>query len=145
MHDCHRLRWSDAWLLLAVFYARDRQEACLSAIMATADHINHAVMNYEELASGLVRLERAALIKVAPDLSSITCSREAERIIDPIAKRTRTMYETRREIERSIDAVSWTPKEPIPHPANSLRYPGLSREVYAAAVDAYLKSLKRKR
>lgn len=139
------LRWSDVWLLLAIYYARNRVLTCLAAIIAAADYINHAVMNYEELGSGMIRLERAGLINIARDLSDVTCSAGALGIIEPVVERIRTAHEARKEIERQINAVPWAPKEPVPNPANKLEYPGLTRDVYAAAVDEYLRSLKCKR
>jgi hypothetical protein len=145
MNAENQLRWSDAWLLLAIHYAKDHALACLAAIMAAADYINHAIVNYEELASGMVRLERASLIKITPDFSSVTCSDKALAIIEPVVERIRTVHEARKEIERQINAAPWTTKEPVPHPANNLEYPGLTRDIYTGAVDEYLKSLKRKR
>jgi len=145
MNEMNSLRWSDAWLLLAVYYAKEHVLSRLAAIIAAADYIDHAVMNYEELASGMVRLERAGMIKSTPDLSNITCSAKALGIIEPSVRRNKSAYETRKEVERQIDALPWAPKEPVPHPANTLAYPGLTRVIYAAAVDEYLKSMKRKR
>jgi hypothetical protein len=145
MNNEMQLRWSDAWLLLAVYYAKDRARACLSAIIAAADYINHAVMNYEELASGLIRLEHAGLITVASDLSRFTCLAKALGMIEPIVHRINTAHEVRREIEREINATPWNPKEPIPHPANNLTFPGLTKEIYKSAVDEYLKTMKSQR
>lgn len=145
MNSNTQLRWSDAWLLLAIHYAQERVLTCLGAIVAAADYINHAVINYEELTSGLVRLEKAGLITVATDLRSVTCSARALSIIQPVIERVRSAHETRKEIEREIGAVPWLPGEPVPHPANNIEYPGLTKDKYSAAVDEYLKSLNRKR
>lgn len=142
MNKVIQLRWSDAWLLLAIYYTRDCQRNCLSALIAAADYIDHAIMNYEELVSGIVRLKSTELIAEMPDKSKFSCSEKAMNIIEPIVRRTKSAYEVRKEIEHNINAVPWCPGEPIPHPENSLEYDGLTREIYQSAVDEYLKNIK---
>ena len=145
MSDTIQLRWSDAWLLLAIYYAKFRAQSSLSTIIAAADYINHAVINFEELASGLFRLEQARFITVASDLSSFTCLAKSLSLIEPIVQRISTAYEVRKEIEREINATPWEPRESLPHPANNLKFPGLTKEIYKSAVDEYLKTMKSKK
>lgn len=52
---------TDAWVLLSILYSEKETPtgASLSAIIATADYINHAILMYEELNEGLARLRAA--------------------------------------------------------------------------------------
>ncbi|HNT74045.1 MAG TPA: hypothetical protein PKH77_03380 [Anaerolineae bacterium] len=54
---------SDAWILLAILYSRCEKGADLRAIIGAADYINHAILTYEELRDGLVRLRAAGYIR----------------------------------------------------------------------------------
>lgn len=54
---------TDAWILLAILYSRSEKGADLRAIIAAADYINHAILTYEELRDGLVRLRAAGYIR----------------------------------------------------------------------------------
>ena len=51
-----RFVWSDAWLLLAILYARG--PANRAKIKEIGDFINHAIFTDEELEGGLERLKR---------------------------------------------------------------------------------------
>ena len=54
---------SDAWLLLAIYYAvKIENEFKLETIIAWGDYINHAVFTNAELAGGFGRLERSGFI-----------------------------------------------------------------------------------
>ncbi len=145
MNDDKKLRWSDVWLLQAVYYASQREQSLLPDVIAAADYINHAVINYEELSSGLVRLTHNNLILVDINLWKISCTEKAESMIAPLAKQIRSAYDLRKEIERTIGAIPWMPRDPLPHPANDLQYPSFSKEVYNTAVSAYLKNIKKRK
>lgn len=144
MKDKQMLRWSDAWLLLSIYYAQSHEHSCLSSIIAAADYINHAVMNYEELTSGLVRLESSGMIIISRDFSEVICSSKTNDIIKPIIKKNGFAHDARKELERNINALPWVPKEPIPHPENNCECPGLTRSMYLSAVNEYLMSMKRR-
>ena len=145
MKTQNTLRWSDVWLLMAIYAAKDRRPAALRDILAAADAIYHAVMNYEELASGLVRLEQAALIRVSSDLSHIECSTKGLEVVAPNVQRVGRANEARKVIEHQLNVTPWAPKEPIPHPANNLQYPGLTADIHNEAVNDYLESMKKRR
>lgn len=145
MNDYKQLRWSDVWLLQAIYYASKNEQSRLADVIAAADYIEHAVINYEELSSGLVRLKQADLIIVDSALWKISCSDRARSMIDALAKRIRSAYDLGKEIENTLGAIPWAPREPIPHPANNLQYPDFNKELYDIAVSEYIKSVRTKR
>jgi len=58
---------SDAWLLLAIIYARKNGEASIQAIIEAGDATNHAVFTSEEVEGGLSRLAAGGLVKKRTD------------------------------------------------------------------------------
>jgi hypothetical protein len=55
-----RFVWSDAWLLLALLYAREPADR--ETIIKIGDFINHAIFTDEELEGGLQRLFEAGYV-----------------------------------------------------------------------------------
>ena len=77
-----QLRWSDVWLLLAVYAAwRLRGRSFLSDVVAEADHIDHAMINFEELSSGMARLSDRGLIVVDSEQWTVECTEKALSLI----------------------------------------------------------------
>ncbi len=144
MKGTNQLRWSDAWLLAAIFQSSREKPADLVGILAAADFIHHAVPNLEELQSGLFRLESAGLIH-RPDSQQLgfQCTSAALAEIEPLLKKSKTAHQLWKELEISLGAARWIPGEPVPHPANAHRYPGLTPVVYQKAVDDYLTQIRR--
>lgn len=136
------LRWTDAWLLLAIYQSSQRGPATLRNIIADADQMNHAVLNYEEVSSGLVRLDASGLIHVTDIASDIVCSRKSAEIISTLIARTKNAIDLLKKLEIAIGAEPWVPAEPLPHPANTLLYAGLTHEIYDNAVSEYLDTMK---
>jgi hypothetical protein len=143
MNDSTQLRWSDAWLLAAIYLRSKEKPANLTEILAAADFINHAVPNPEELESGLFRLKEASLVNQEGTHLSFQCTPEALERINLL--KFKTTLQLRKELENSLDVVRWTPGEPLPHPANVHAYPGLTAAVYQEAVEDSLKSMRRSR
>lgn len=139
-----QLRWSDAWLLQSIYYAKNDTPtgARFPAIIGAADFIEHAIMNYEELASGLSRLEEVGLVHVTDDLSCVTCTPNALAIIEPIVKRHREVLKVKELIEKEINATRWSPCEKVPSPHNNLQFRGMTRDLYMTAVNEYLRLAK---
>lgn len=134
-----QLRWSDAWLLAAIYIAGKDEAVAIEHIIAAADYINHAIPNYEELGSGLIRLEEHSLIvRVTNDLC-FRCSAEALNVIGECSSGNQSPYQLRKALEARLHVSQWVPAEPLPHPENRMTYPGLTTEVYDSAVAAYLK------
>lgn len=139
-----RLRWSDAWLLTAIYQRSREVPADLVDILAAADFINHAVPNPEELESALVRLGDAGLIERAGEGLHFVCTAEARATIEDVSGGAETVYDLWKQLEHRLDVVPWTPGESLPHPDNSQSYPGFDADVYKVAVEAYLKRMRGK-
>lgn len=58
------LVWSDAWLLSAVLFA-GQSPITLSLFLATADRLNHAIPEFDEVSFGVPRLVAACLLEVS--------------------------------------------------------------------------------
>jgi hypothetical protein len=143
MRETAELRWSDAWLLAAIYQCSKEKPADLVEVLAAADFINHAVLNVEELQSGLFRLENAGLIQRAEAQQlSFQCTPEALAKIKLLLKKSKTALQLWKELENSLAVARWIPGEPLPHPANVHNYPGLPAAVYQDAVDNYLKRMR---
>src|SRR5207244_1264916 len=54
--------WADAWVLAAVAYAEGDDGASLDHVIAAGDAINHAIVTFPELSSGLARLRAAGCV-----------------------------------------------------------------------------------
>ncbi len=145
MNNKITLRWSDAWLLLAIYYAEQRGQSYITDIIATADYINHAIMNYEEVVSGLARLKIVNMINVKSDTNQFICSLDALAIIEPIIQRMKTAYEVKKEMESRLNIMPWDPKEPLPNLENNLEFDGITKEIYKSAVEEYLHRMKVKK
>lgn len=142
MSEQEKLRWSDAWLLLAIYLSSQGNRLGLRDVIAEADHINHAVLNYEELSSGLERLTQAGLVAVGDVSNDISCTARGKEIVAPLVVREKNMMELRRKLEESIGAEAWRLGEPLPHPANTLRFLPLTEEIYSSAVSDYVKMMR---
>jgi hypothetical protein len=141
MDTLHQLRWSDVWLLVSLYYCSLNNEVRLRDAIAGADAINHAVMNFEELSSALVRLEAHDLIKVGTDPWRATCTQKGRETVDPVATQNSSPFRVWHGVENLLGVQPWKPGEPLPHPENSLPYPGFTRENYEKEVAAYLKTM----
>lgn len=142
MKNESKLRWSDVWLLTAIFYANRDKKASLPDIIAVADCINHSVINFEELASGLARLKQHGLIVVDSSLKDLRCSESAAKDIESNIGRFKNAYDVRKWLEKELQAISWKPNEPLPHPENNLDFPGVDKKLYSESIDEYLKNIK---
>jgi hypothetical protein len=64
---------SDAWLLLAIKYAQEKDAgASVDAIVKAGDFINHAIFTDEELNEGLKRLKSAGYLLEIGGLISVS-------------------------------------------------------------------------
>ncbi len=138
-----RFLWSDVWLLQAIYYASRVEPARLSLVIGAADFINHAIMMYEELSGGLARLDREGLVVVDTGRWELSCSEMALAYIRS-REQLRHVHDLGREIERWLEAAPYARKKPAHSPSDDLHYPGLSKETFDAAVDEYLKGLKKR-
>lgn len=142
--DQMKLRWSDIWVLLATCIAEDQEDCSLTNVIGVADGLNHAILNHEELASAMVRLEDRGYIMVSQDPWRITMTKMGIDIVAPALKQPRDPYSIRKEIETQLGATPYVWNEPIPHPENTLVYPGYSKDDHMKAVNEYLQRMKQK-
>ena len=145
MKEATQLRWSDAWLLAAIYHCSKEKPAGLVEILAAADFINHAVLNLEELQSGLFRLEKAGLINQTGPQLCFQCTPAALAKIKLLLNKSKTALHLWKELENSLNVIRWIPGEPVPHPANMHSYPALTAAAYQEAVDNYLKRTRHAR
>jgi len=141
MNDTYKLRWSDIWLLISIYLASLKNEHQLKNIIGAADAINHAIINFEEFSSGLMRLSKHGLINVDSNLWHCGCTDKAIQIIEPIAKKNSLSFYLLKEVEKVLHVEPWVPKESLPHPENSLLYPGFTKEIYNKEVSAYVQRI----
>lgn len=142
MSDLELLRWSDVWLLTAIYQTSGEAPADLVAVIAAADFINHAVPNPEELESGLFRLRQAGLIVEIDERLRFQCTPEALATIEDLAAKTASVHDLRKGLEQRLRVGPWAPGEPLPHPQNSHHYPGFSSSTYQGAIQRYLKKMR---
>ena len=133
--DTPRYRWTDAWLLGAIAEASEHEAAQLWQIIAAGDSLNHALFTNEEIESGLARLTKGGWITEHEGKFSTTDFFKRENI-------KIKGWESVKKIEKLLDAESRQANEPIPHPANNLRYPGITSEVLFKANKEYEKHAK---
>lgn len=126
---------SDAWILAAIFLATgNRSKTSLVDIIGYGDAINHAILTYEELAGGLVRLASAGMIS----------GLDSQFQVQGIAESWRQTLN-----ERSLDvrgAVAWLRQRLDECGGTSVRaepsFPGLSRRLFDDAVATYRGSMR---
>jgi len=128
-------RWTDAWLLAAIAEASKNEPAPLWKIIAVGESLNHALFTDEEIESGLVRLTRGGWIADYKGQFSVTHR------FNRLNLRIKS-WESIRRLEKLLDAEPWYKNEPMPHPANNLKYPGITREVLYKANKEYEKYAK---
>ncbi len=138
MRSSVTLRWSDAWLLTAIHYASASRAAPITHILAASDLINHSTLTAEELQSGLFRLEQAGLVEQAGHSLSFQCTPASRERFDRLKPHSKTLFDLWKAIEASLDAASWVPGEPLPHPDNFHSYPGLTESIFSRARTSYL-------
>ncbi|HEX8171864.1 MAG TPA: hypothetical protein VF824_15105 [Thermoanaerobaculia bacterium] len=133
MGDATAFRWSDAWLLGAIFWARRAEErVTLAQIIGWGDAMNHAIFTPEELESGLARLSAAGLI-VEQDKAFLPAGRAID-WSDELQSRSLGGVDTIRWLEKKLGA---TPYRPGFERTLDARYPGFTRQRYDAAVNGY--------
>lgn len=132
------LRWSDVWLLVALARGQRNGSCALSDLIEAADAIDHSVLNFEEVSSGMLRLEQHGLIAVDTVPLRLSCTDKARALLASALEAHTDPQDVCRALERTLGARPWVPGEPLPHPDNSLRHPALTEESYRREVSAYL-------
>jgi hypothetical protein len=124
-----RFSWSDAWLLHAVAFAAAHHAASLREIIGMGDAIEKSVFSFEELSSGLAKLEAAGHIR------SVGGGFELNPVVEEqfCAADTHNDREARVWFERFLSATRWSPQAEREGPDPAWRYPGLTKEAVDAA------------
>lgn len=131
-------RWSDVLFLVALGRCAGTGACPLSAVIAAADAIEHSVMNFEEVSSAMVRLERRGLIAVDVEPLRLRCTDEARELVLPALAAHPNPLDACRALEQRLGVRPWVRGEPLPHPDNALVHPALSEDDYRREVAAYL-------
>ena len=128
-----RFSWSDAWLLHAVAFAAARHPASLREIIGMGDAIEKSVFSFDELSSGLAKLEAAGHIRPVRD------GFELNPVVEEQFRSAGTQndHEARVWFERLLNATRWSPQAEREGPDSSWRYPGLTKEAVDAAFGEY--------
>jgi hypothetical protein len=125
---------SDTWVMLALLIGEAPDGASLRNIIATADYINHAIPQYEELAGGLARLMRAGYVeKRAGQFHATTVIRS---FYTRTTKPRRSIWKDWQDVEHFLQTNEVT--APTGHVAPSRI---VSRAAYERAVRAYTSSV----
>ena len=130
-----RYRWTDAWLLGAIAEASKHEPAKLWQIIAAGELLNHALFTDEEIESGLTRLTQGGWITERDGTFSTTDLFKRQNI-------KIKNWDSVKKIEKLLDAEPRYQNEPMPHPSNNLRYPGITSEVLFKANKEYEKHAK---
>lgn len=131
------LQWSDIWLLLAILLGGGQQQgASLQDIVSTGDGINHSIFTYEELASGLYRLNKVGLIN-ENDKKRFVVTSGAVQLYEDAKARGGGIHEVWGRLSQALQAES--PPGSLPNPKDQYEYPGLTRADVALAIEAWQK------
>lgn len=122
--------WAAAWVLLAIAYGAAPTGTTLTALIAAADYINHAIPTHDELSTSLVRLHEAGSIERAGRVYRLTAAAAAA------IARVQTPRSTALTELRRLQAYL----ETLDRGASLLHQRRLRRDVYDRAVAAYLGS-----
>ena len=137
METTSRLRWSDIWVLVSIYFNKKNNASDILDIIRSADAINHAIVTFEELSSALVRLNNANLITSKPNTLIFSCTEKANEIINPISLNNSLLLKIWDEIEYVLNVEPWNPKSPMPEPENNLVHTGLNRKIYDEELKKY--------
>ena len=130
-----RYRWTDAWLLGAIARASKHEPAQLWQIITAGELLNHALFTNEEIESGLARLTQGGWITEHDGRFSTTDFFKRKHI-------KIKGWDSVKKIEKLLDAEPRHENEPMPHPSNNLKYPGITSEVLFKANKEYEKHAK---
>jgi hypothetical protein len=124
--------WSDAWLMLAISLANQRGPATLETIIAAGDEINFSIFNFEELASGLVRLSEARF--VAEKSGTFYPAENVRPYSEKYLSDGRSTDKRLEDVREMLGAAAAPDDQPC---KNNLRYSGLTKEKYEEVIIRY--------
>src|SRR3989338_8909388 len=131
-------RYADAWLLLSIIYASDKQAASLTEIIACGDFINHAIFTWEELQGGFFRLINSGYVIEQGDQYRVSVE-----IIDAynkFAEKNKSAFKRIVFIRKKLNSPEWS-EDYKPSTANEgIDYKRINKEVVENAYQKYRKS-----
>jgi hypothetical protein len=127
---------SDAWVVLSILYSENETKsgASLSAIISTADYINHAILLYEELNDSLARLQATGHIKEHD--GKYRATERARSAYLKFTKPRRSVWKDFEDVERYLSSFANQTEQPALPTA-------IERGEFEAAVKAHLHPAKR--
>ncbi len=90
----NKWQWSDAWVMLSMVSSGNKHAFSIKDIIASGDHINHSIFNYDELANGLAKLESCGFI---------TLHNENYLITDKFLNEFKDLLETNKNVIKLCD------------------------------------------
>jgi hypothetical protein len=132
--------WADAWILLSIIYASGesgRGRATLRDLIAAADFIQHAILNYGEADEGLARLIEAG--HVIRDKRGFRATKKVMAAYRVFSKRSRRVSEQEQELARFLDAKAYESNYCPPVDSSGLV---ISREEFEVAAQGYLSQFR---
>jgi hypothetical protein len=131
--------WSDAWLLQAIALASGSGPATLARIIAAADAVNHALLTFDELHGGFVRLTAGGLVAETDARFAITKLVPATTVAQI---RASGWQRGRRIASDFLQAEEWTGEKNVRDPRNQVLYEGLTAERLHEAECEYRRQTK---
>jgi hypothetical protein len=131
--------WSDAWLLQAIALASQRGPATLARIIAAADAVNHALLTFDELHGGFVRLTAGGFVSETEEHFTITQLVPSATLS---SIRNGGLMAGRRIASKFLGAEEWAPERSVRDPRNQVVYEGLTDERIHAAEREYRRSVR---
>jgi hypothetical protein len=133
-----KFKWADAWILLSIICAsRERGRATLRDIIAVADGIEHAIMNYGEADEGLARLIEAG--HVAREGASFHATESVLSAYEAFSEGVPGLIEKLGQLERFLGAEPWSSDYRPPADSSGRVVP---RQDFEAAVQSYIVQFK---
>jgi hypothetical protein len=126
---------ADAWVLLSILYSENETEsgASLTAIISTADYINHAILLYEELNESLARLRAAGHIE--EHAGKYRATERARSAYLKFTKPRRAVWKDFKDVEQYLSSFTDQTEQPALPTA-------IERTEFEAAVKTYLQRMQ---
>lgn len=136
--DNIKYRWSDAWLLASIALASEKEPAELWRIFCHGEQLNKTIFTSEEIESGLVRLTMGKWVLEIDDSKRFNITVKFKKLNFKIKG-----FSSLLKLEKILKTDHWSKDEPLPHPDNNLRYPGINKMVLNDAYKEYKKKYRK--
>ncbi len=130
--------WSDAWLLQAIIVANKVGKGSLVDVIAAADTVNHALIGFDEMSSGLNRLSNGNYIKEINGCFLLT-ERVPREVQQSVLEEGLT--NGNESVRNLLGAEKWIREKNVRDHRNNLIYPGLTIDNFRNANREYRQSI----